>query len=198
MKRKTEHFTYELIRAKRRSMSLKVDLDGTITVRAPYRTPVQTADWFVEGHRDWIEVRLKAGERIMAERPSYTDQERAEGRKRAAEAIRARCSHYAPLMGVSYGTITIREQKTRWGSCSSRGTLSFNYRLIYGPAGPLDYVVVHELCHLTHMNHSKDFWNMVEHIMPDYRIYKQWLREHGQELTLTTHLKKQGIPIRLG
>ena len=70
MKRKTEHFTYELIRAKRRSMSLKVDLDGTITVRAPYRTPVQTADWFVEGHRDWIEVRLKAGERIMAERPS--------------------------------------------------------------------------------------------------------------------------------
>ena len=75
--------------------------------------------------------------------------------------------------------------------------LSFNYRLIYGPAGPLDYVVVHELCHLTHMNHSKDFWNMVERIMPDYRIYKQWLREHGQELTLTTHLKKQGIPIRL-
>ena len=60
MKRKTEHFTYELIRAKRRSMSLKVDLDGTITVRAPHRTPVQTADWFVEGHRDWIEVRLKA------------------------------------------------------------------------------------------------------------------------------------------
>ena len=97
-----------------------------------------------------------------------------------------------------YTSITIRDQKTRWGSCSSRGTLSFNYRLIYGPAGPLDYVVVHELCHLTHMNHSKDFWNMVERIMPDYRIYKQWLREHGQELTLTTHLKKQGIPIRLG
>lgn len=99
--------------------------------------------------------------------------------------------------GGHYTTITIRDQKTRWGSCSSRGTLSFNYRLIYGPAGPLDYVVVHELCHLTHMNHSKDFWNMVERIMPDYRIYKQWLREHGQELTLTTHLKKQGIPIRL-
>ena len=99
--------------------------------------------------------------------------------------------------GGHYTSITIRDQKTRWGSCSSRGTLSFNYRLIYGPAGPLDYVVVHELCHLTHMNHSKDFWNMVERIMPDYRIYKQWLREHGQELTLTTHLKKQGIPIRL-
>lgn len=100
MKRKTEHFTYELIRAKRRSMSLKVDLDGTITVRAPYRTSVQTADWFVEGHRDWIEVRLRAGARIMAERPSYTDRERAEGRKQAAEVIKARCRYYAPVMGV--------------------------------------------------------------------------------------------------
>ena len=76
MKRKTEHFTYELIRAKRRSMSLKVDLDGTITVRAPYRTPVQTADWFVEGHRDWIEVRLKAGERIMNGRKAENGQQR--------------------------------------------------------------------------------------------------------------------------
>ena len=181
MKRKTEHFTYELIRAKRRSMSLKVDLDGTITVRAPYRTPVQTADWFVEGHRDWIEVRLKAGERIMAERPSYTDQERAEGRKRAAEAIRARCSHYAPLMGVSYGTITIREQKTRWGSCSAKGNLNFNWKLVLMPPEILDYVVVHELAHRLQMNHSAAFWAEVGKILPDYRERRQWLKENGQK-----------------
>ena len=86
---------------------------------------MQTADWFVEGHRDWIEVRLKAGERIMAERPSYTDQERAEGRKRAAEAIRARCSHYAPLMGVSYGTITIRGAEDPLGKLQCEGKLEF-------------------------------------------------------------------------
>ena len=66
MKRRTEHFTYELVRARRRSMSLKVELDGTITVRAPFRTPPETADWFVESHRDWIEVRLRAGEQILA------------------------------------------------------------------------------------------------------------------------------------
>ena len=65
MKRRTEHFTYELLRARRRSMSLKVELDGTITVRAPFRTPPETADWFVESHRDWIEVRLRAGEQIL-------------------------------------------------------------------------------------------------------------------------------------
>ena len=184
MKRKTEHFTYELIRAKRRSMSLKVDLDGTITVRAPYRTPVQTADWFVEGHRDWIEVRLKAGERIMAERPSYTDQERAEGRKRAAEAIRARCSHYAPLMGVSYGTITIREQKTRWGSCSSKGNLNFNWTLILTPEPLQDYVVVHELAHRLEMNHSDRFWKIVESQIPDYKERRNLLKTYENQVTV--------------
>ena len=181
MKRKTEHFIYELIRAKRRSMSLKVDLDGTITVRAPYRTPVQTADWFVEGHRDWIEVRLKAGARIMAERPSYTDRERAEGRKQAAEAIKARCRYYAPVMGVSYGTVTIREQKTRWGSCSTKGNLNFNWKLVLMPPEILDYVVVHELAHRIQMNHSAAFWAEVGKILPDYKERRQWLKVNGQK-----------------
>ena len=181
MKRKTEHFTYELIRAKRRSMSLKVDLGGTITVRAPYRTPVQTADWFVEGHRDWIEVRLRAGARIMAERPSYTDRERAEGRKQAAEVIKARCRYYAPVMGVSYGTVTIREQKTRWGSCSTKGNLNFNWKLVLMPPEILDYVVVHELAHRIQMNHSAAFWVEVGKILPDYKERRQWLKVNGQK-----------------
>ena len=181
MKRKTEHFTYELIRAKRRSMSLKVDLDGMITVRAPYRMPVQTADWFVEGHRDWIEVRLKAGARIMAERPSYTDKERAEGRKRAAEVIETRCRYYAPVMGVSYGTVTIREQKTRWGSCSMKGNLNFNWKLVLMPSEILDYVVVHELAHRIQMNHSAAFWAEVGKILPDYKERRQWLKVNGQK-----------------
>ena len=95
--------------------------------------------------------------------------------------------------------VTIRVMKSRWGSCRRvTGRFSFALDLVTKPKECIEAVVVHELCHLTHMNHSKDFWNMVERIMPDYRIYKQWLREHGQELTLTTHLKKQGIPIRLG
>ncbi len=118
-------------------------------------------------------------------------------RNAAREVFTNRVEYYHRLTGGDYTSITIRDQKTRWGSCSSRGTLSFNYRLIYGPAGPLDYVVVHELCHLTHMNHSREFWDMVESVMPDYRIYKQWLRNHGHELTLEEHLRRQGIPVRL-
>ncbi len=118
-------------------------------------------------------------------------------RNSARQKITARVVHYHQQTGGQYTSITIRDQKSRWGSCSSRGTLSFNYRLIFAPAKVLDYVVVHELCHLSHMNHSGDFWNMVEEIMPDYQVYKNWLRDHGRELTLEEHLKKQGIPIRL-
>lgn len=119
-------------------------------------------------------------------------------RNAARDVFTSRVAYYHSLTGGNYTSITIRDQKSRWGSCSSRGTLSFNYRLVFAPPKILDYVVVHELCHLTHMNHSKDFWNMVERIMPEYRVCKTWLREHGHELNLLHHLEHQGIPIRLG
>ena len=118
-------------------------------------------------------------------------------RNSAREIFHNRVAHYHEITGGTYNSITIRDQKSRWGSCSSRGTLSFNYRLIFAPPKVLDYVVVHELCHLTHMNHSKDFWNMVASVMPDYKIYKEWLKEHGGELTLEPHLIRQGIDLKL-
>ena len=118
-------------------------------------------------------------------------------RQAARNMFAQRVAHYHELTGGNYTSITIRDQKSRWGSCSSRGTLSFNYRLIFAPIKILDYVVVHELCHLTHMNHSKDFWNMVASVMPEYKTYQKWLREHGQELTLEEHLLRQGIPMKL-
>lgn len=118
-------------------------------------------------------------------------------RRLARETFTARAAFYHPLTGGTYNSITVRDQKTRWGSCSSRGTLSFNYRLIFAPPRVLDYVVVHELCHLTHMNHSPYFWGMVEQIMPDYRVYKTWLKEHGDELTIENYMTKQGIPLKI-
>lgn len=118
-------------------------------------------------------------------------------RNAARDLFNTRVAYYHQFTGGHYTSITIRDQKSRWGSCSSRGTLSFNYRLVFAPPKVLDYVVVHELCHLTHMNHSKDFWNMVAQIMPEYKVYKSWLREHGQELNLITYLENHGIPIKL-
>lgn len=106
-----------------------------------------------------------------------------------------RVAYYHRTTGGSYTSITIRDQKSRWGSCSSRGTLSFNYRLIFAPPAILDYVVVHELCHLTHMNHSKDFWDMVAGVMPEYKQCRKWLREHGGELTLENHMRMRDIPL---
>ena len=121
--------------------------------------------------------------------------------KRYREAARAqfqrRAAYYHRFTGGHYTSVAVRDQKTRWGSCSSRGTLSFNYRLIFAPPVILDYVVVHELCHLTHMNHSKDFWDMVAQIMPEHRQYRRWLRDHGHELTLTAYLERMGIPVTL-
>ncbi len=114
-------------------------------------------------------------------------------RNAAKEHFTKRVEHFLPLTGGSYTKITIRDQKTRWGSRSSSGTLSFNYRLMYAPPRVLDYVVLHELCHITHMNHSKEFWDMVASIMPDYKVCKQWLKEHGTELNAVAHMKKIGL-----
>ena len=88
------------------------------------------------------------------------------------------------MLGVTYGKISIRDQKTRWGSCSSEGNLSFNWRLILAPPDVLDYVVIHELCHRKEMNHSKEFWALVESLMPEYKERRKWLRENGNNLTL--------------
>lgn len=118
-------------------------------------------------------------------------------RDEARRKIEERVAFYHPLTGGKYTSITIRDQKSRWGSCSSRGTLSFNYRLIFAPPAVLDYVVIHELCHLTHMDHSKNFWNKVADIMPDYRLQRQWLKDHGHELSPEHHMEKLNIPIKL-
>lgn len=88
---------------------------------------------------------------------------------------------------MTYGRISIRKQKTRWGSCSREGNLNFNSLLMMAPPEVLDYVVVHELCHRLEMNHSARFWAQVEKVIPDYRKPRKWLKEHGSQLMLRMH-----------
>lgn len=102
----------------------------------------------------------------------------------ALERIRAALQKYGPTVGAEYGRVTIREQKTRWGSCSSKKNLNFNWKLILAPKEALEYVVIHELCHLIHFNHSEKFWAEVGARMPEYDLWRKWLRAHGTELTL--------------
>lgn len=100
----------------------------------------------------------------------------------ALERIRERLSEFAPKIGVQFGRVTIREQKSRWGSCSAKGNLNFNWKLIMAPPEVLNYVVIHELCHLIEFNHSNRFWTLVEAQMPEYALWKKWLKLHGAEL----------------
>ena len=102
--------------------------------------------------------------------------------RRALARIRERLGYYAPRVGKTPGRVAIREQKTRWGSCSSKGNLNFNWKLIMAPPPVLDYVVIHELCHLWEFNHSPRFWALVERQMPDYRPWKKWLKDHAEDL----------------
>lgn len=95
-----------------------------------------------------------------------------------------RVVHYSRLLGRSPGKITVREQKTRWGSCSAKGNINLNWKLIMAPLEVVDYVIVHELCHLKEMNHSKNFWKLVEGICPEYIKYRTWLKKNGDNLTL--------------
>lgn len=104
--------------------------------------------------------------------------------EQAVEVLRARVAHFAPLVGRTPAAVRIKAQKRRWGSCSAKGALNFNWRLILAPPPILDYVVVHELCHLAELNHSPRFWALVERVLPDFGERRAWLRGRGGQLTL--------------
>ena len=177
--RKTATFTYNLIRSKRRSLSLGISEDGTITVRVPERFPAAQADRFVEEHRDWINAKMAERMRQKALRPVYSEAEREHGKKLARQIFEEKCRVFSERMGVTYGNISIREQKTRWGSCSARGNLNFNWKLALMPEEIQNYLAVHELAHRIEMNHSPRFWAVVEQQIPDYRECRAWLKKNG-------------------
>ena len=122
------------------------------------------------------------GRRRIKRTPRKRTAEIDELMKEAKKVIPERVAFFAPLVGVTPGRITIRCQKSRWGSCSARGNLNFNCLLMLAPEEVMDSVVVHELCHLKQMNHSKKFYDEVLRVMPDYRARQKWLKEHGAEL----------------
>ncbi|QKY19617.1 M48 family metallopeptidase [Halolamina sp. CBA1230] len=106
-------------------------------------------------------------------------------RSLAREQFTARADQFAPEMGVEYGGIEVRNQKTKWGSCSSNGTLGLNWRLMLAPPEIVDYIVVHELAHLREMNHGEAFWAIVEAFDPEWEQHREWLREHSAELVFS-------------
>ena len=177
----------KFIKSNRRSVGIAIKPGGEITVRAPRLMPQSVVMSFIREKEAWIiKTYLKQSQiqpvSATAEKSSQTLALEKRYRDAATDYIPKRVEYYHQFTGGKYQKITIRDQKTRWGSCSSCGTLSFSFRLMMAPPRVLDYVVVHELCHLTYMNHSKEFWNMVENILPDYKEHRKWLKENGHTL----------------
>ena len=178
-----------VIRSRRRTLSLEIRPDCTVVVRAPLRCSEAEIRRFISEKEGWLLRHLEkmrnalqnpaSGEALP---PPLTREELEALAEQAMKDLPERCAHFAPLIGVRYGRITIRNQKTRWGSCSARGNLNFNCLLMLAPPEVQDYVVVHELCHRKEMNHSNRFWAEVQRILPDYKERRKWLKEHGNAL----------------
>lgn len=180
---------YQLIRSSRRTVAIQIEPDGSVLVRAPKRCSKAMIEGFVQEKKAWIvrkqaEVleRARRQQESVRQQPALDEADYRRYQAQAAQLIRQKVAAYAARMQVDYGRITIRDQRTRWGSCSAKGNLNFNWRLILAPEEVLDYVVVHELAHRREMNHSSRFWNQVEAVLPDYRECRIWLRQNGAML----------------
>ena len=171
-----------LIRSNRKTLAIQVNPDLSITVRAPRYASKREIDRIVEKNEAWIHKHIEKIKKNKAEYDALnikkiTPEEIKTLAEQALKLIPQRVEYFARQVGVDYGRITIRNKKTHWGSCSSKGNLNFNCLLM--PAEILDYGVVHGLCHRKEMNHSKAFWAEVEKVLPDYRESVQWLKEKG-------------------
>jgi predicted metal-dependent hydrolase len=163
-----------------RGWRLEVPWGEPVRLTVPRRTTEAEVDAILDGKRGWIErQRALQVPRLGLERLGLTERE---ARRLARERVTDAAEREAPRIGVEFTRIDVRGQRTLWGSCSPRGTLSFNWRLALAPPEVLEYVVVHELCHLEVPSHSRRFWSLVARHRPSFRCERDWLREFGEEL----------------
>ena len=168
---------YTLIRARRRTMSLRLDREGNAIVRAPSGVKQDVIDRFVAAHEDWI---LRAREKQALHRaahPEPAEEERAALLARAKEYLPARVAYWSDVMGLTPAGVKITSARTRFGSCSGKNSLCFSWRPMQYPPSAIDYVVVHELAHIRHHDHSAAFYALVERYLPDWRARMKLLKE---------------------
>lgn len=173
-------YNAEIRRSNRKTVAIQITQDRRVILRGPLFMTDQDAERILSEKSDYIEKHLAE---LMAqaenEQPKLSMEEINRLADNALKAIPPRLAYFASIVGVTYGKVTVRNQVSRWGSCSAKGNLNFNCLLMLCPPEILDYVIVHELCHRKHMNHSKDFWAEVEWAMPDYKEREKWLKDNG-------------------
>lgn len=183
---------YKIIKSKRKTLALQIR-GGELIVRAPLKMSDREVEKFVAEHSAWVEKHLtiarKRTENAKTIKP-LTDAELDAFTDRAKIVFSERVAYYASLLGVSYGRIAVRRQKMRFGSCSSKGNLSFNLALMLAPIEVLDSVVVHELCHRKEMNHSSKFYAEIVKVFPEYKKWHAWLKENGSSIIAAVSERK--------
>lgn len=187
----------KIIRSNRKTLAIQINPDLSVTVRAPMYAPQSDIERILREKEGWIQKHIEKireqeankkeiqGESVKSEYLTseyLTNEEIKKLADKALQHIPKRVSYFAKQIDVTYGKITIRNQKTRWGSCSSKGNLNFNCLLMLTLSEVIDYVVVHELCHRKEMNHSVAFWAEVEKVLPDYKEQVKWLKENGGKI----------------
>ena len=180
---KFENAEVSVIKSKRKTVSIQVKPNEVI-VRAPTRMKQNEIEKFVETKRNWIEKHLQSvseKQKLLQNTEPYTEEEIRSFVAKAKEFISQKVEFFADRIGVTYNKITIRCQRTRWGSCSSKGNLNFNCLLVLLSDEVVDSVIVHELCHRKYMNHSAKFYEEVEKFFPEYKLCHTWLKQNGNK-----------------
>lgn len=176
-----ENAEVSVIKSKRKTISIQVK-PNEIIIRAPLRMKEKEIEKFVETKRNWIEKHLKSvseKQKLLQNIEPYSEEEIKNFVAKAKKIIPPKVEFYADKIGVTYNGISIRCQRTRWGSCSSKGNLNFNCLLMLLPDDIIDSVVVHELCHRKQMNHSPKFYEEIEKVFPEYKRCHVWLKQNG-------------------
>ncbi|ALE51950.1 peptide ABC transporter ATPase [Candidatus Thioglobus autotrophicus] len=211
---------YQLIRSKRKTLSLQINNNAELVVRAPNRLSVKRIEQFIDEKSTWIDLKMRARSNQQLTKPDYKQGEaflylgntyplnisldqstkldfngvnfESSAANKAIflewykakfrEIALPRLNYYAQEHQLAYQQVRLKSQKTLWGSCSGVNNINLNYLLVRAPIAIIDYVIVHELAHIKHKNHSKDFWNFVAHMLPNYKASKRWLQDNGHKL----------------
>lgn len=168
---------------------MEITGDAKLIVRAPKKAPMEFIEKFILDKTRWIQehlnkarLKLQAVELIKKQRPQTSQNLIKDQKKNAKDLLHSRVIYFSNKFGLQYNKVKINNAKKRWGSCTSKGNLNFCWRLAMAPLMVIDYVVVHELSHLEHKDHSKRFWKKVEDILPNYKEQRKWLKDNGHLL----------------
>lgn len=171
----------DIVKSRRKTLVICIIDVGHILVKAPLGVKDSEIYRFIDDKKEWLIKNISFMQKLDSTKVELSEAKLSLMKREAKKILPEKCDYYAKILGVSYNRITIRHQRTVWGSCSGKGNLNFNVLLMAMPDDVQNYVVIHELCHLKEMNHSPKFWELVSTVMPDYMVKRRYLKTEGKK-----------------